>query len=53
MLNYIWLAASAWFMGFFPMLEIYIAIPATMLMGLDTISAIFWAGLGNFFYLFH
>lgn len=35
-------------MGFFPMLEIYIAIPATMLMGLDTISAILWAGLGNF-----
>lgn len=48
MLNYLWLAASAWFMGFFPMLEIYVAIPASMVMGLDAVSSIIWAGFGNF-----
>lgn len=48
MWNYIWLAASAWFMGFFPMLEIYVAIPAAVLMGLDPVSSVLWAGLGNF-----
>lgn len=48
MLNYLGLAASAWFMGFFPMLEIYIAIPASMVMGLDAVSSIIWSGFGNF-----
>ncbi|MBY7141979.1 small multi-drug export protein [Virgibacillus sp. NKC19-3] len=48
MLNYLLLAVTAWFMGFFPMFEIYIAIPVSMAMGLDTISSIVWAGLGNF-----
>lgn len=49
MWNYITLAASAWFMGFFPMLEIYLAIPAAVVMGLDPVSAVIWGGLGNFF----
>lgn len=48
MLNYLGLSATAWFIGFFPMFEIYIAIPATMAMGLDTVSSIAWSGLGNF-----
>ncbi|CAM3669997.1 MULTISPECIES: small multi-drug export protein [Paenibacillus] len=49
MLNYIWLAAIAWFMGFFPMLEIFIAVPAAKGLGLDIVSSVFWCWLGNFF----
>ncbi|WP_040984181.1 small multi-drug export protein [Oceanobacillus jeddahense] len=49
MLNYLGLAATAWFIGFFPMFEIYIAIPATMVMGLDAVSSIIWSSFGNFF----
>ncbi|MFD1388384.1 small multi-drug export protein [Oceanobacillus sp. FSL W7-1293] len=48
MLNYLSLAATAWFIGFFPMFEIYIAIPATMVMGLDAVSSIIWSSFGNF-----
>lgn len=48
MLNYIWLAAIAWFMGFFPLFEIYLAVPASMGLGLDIVSAVFWSWLGNF-----
>ncbi|MDQ0351907.1 putative membrane protein [Alkalibacillus filiformis] len=48
MLEYIWLSLAAWFMGFFPFLEIYLAIPAAMAMGLDVVSAILWSSFGNF-----
>ncbi|GAA0459820.1 small multi-drug export protein [Alkalibacillus silvisoli] len=48
MLEYIWLSFSAWFMGFFPLFEIYLAIPGAMAMGLDMGSAVVWASLGNF-----
>ncbi|NJP36187.1 small multi-drug export protein [Alkalicoccus luteus] len=48
MFDYIWLAFTAWFMGFFPLFEIYIAVPAAMAMGLDMYSALFWSWLGNF-----
>lgn len=48
MLNYILLAATAWFMGFFPLFEIYLAVPASMGLGLDIVSAILWSWLGNF-----
>ncbi|MFD1066552.1 MULTISPECIES: small multi-drug export protein [Oceanobacillus] len=48
MLNYLSLAATAWFIGFFPMTEIYIAVPVTMAMGLDTVSSIVWSSIGNF-----
>ena len=48
MLNYILLAATAWFMGFFPLFEIYLAVPASMGLGLDIVSAMFWSWLGNF-----
>ncbi|SHN34967.1 small multi-drug export protein [Gracilibacillus kekensis] len=48
MMNYIWLAATAWFMGFFPLFEIYLAVPASMGLGLDIVSSVFWSWLGNF-----
>lgn len=47
--NYIWLAATSWFMGFFPLFEIYLAVPASMGMGLGVVSAVFWSWFGNFF----
>lgn len=48
MFDYIWLAVTAWFMGFFPLFEIYLAVPTTMGLGLDIVSAVFWSWLGNF-----
>lgn len=48
MLEYIWLSITAWFMGFFPLFEIYLAIPSTMALGLDMVSSIVWSGLGTF-----
>ncbi|WP_167578615.1 small multi-drug export protein [Jeotgalibacillus proteolyticus] len=45
---YLSLCFSAWLMGFLPMLEIYVALPASMLMGLDPMSCVFWTALGNF-----
>jgi Na+-translocating ferredoxin:NAD+ oxidoreductase RnfA subunit len=47
-LDYFAKAASAWFLGFFPFLEIYLAVPAALAMGLDTLSAIVWPALGNY-----
>ena len=47
-IEYIFLAFSAWFLGFFPLTEIYIAIPAAMAMGLDPVSVFFWCVFGNF-----
>lgn len=47
--NYIWLAATSWFMGFFPLFEIYLAVPASMGTGLGVVSAVFWSWFGNFF----
>ena len=49
MLEYIIKALTALAMGFFPYLEIYVAVPAALAMGLDGFSAVFWSGLGNFF----
>lgn len=44
-----WLKAlSAWFLGFFPLAEIIIAVPASMATGLDDASVLFWTVLGNF-----
>lgn len=44
-----WLAAlSAWLVGFFPLAEIYVAVPIAMAAGLDPASAIFWAVFGNY-----
>lgn len=48
MIQHISLAASAWFMGFFPLTDIHVAIPSTMALGLGTTSAVFWSSLGSF-----
>ncbi len=47
-LDYFAKAASAWFLGFFPFFEIYVAVPAAIAMGLDTVSAIVWPAFGNY-----
>lgn len=44
-----WLEAlGAWFLGFFPLAEIIVAVPAAMATGLDHTSVLFWTVLGNF-----
>lgn len=49
MMSEYWLKAlSAWFLGFFPLAEIIIAVPASMATGLDNASVLFWTVLGNF-----
>lgn len=48
MIEYLSKAGLAWFMGFFPFFEIYVAVPASMALGLDYTSAAFWAIVGNF-----
>lgn len=48
MIEYIIKALTAWFLGFFPYFEIYLAVPAAVIMGLDSFSAIFWPVLGNY-----
>ena len=47
MLDYAARAASAWFLGFFPFFEIYVAVPAAFGLGLDPVSAVVWPVLGN------
>lgn len=48
MVEYIGKAFSAWFLGFFPLAEIYIAVPGAIALGLDDISVVFWTVFGNF-----
>lgn len=50
--NYIAAAALAWFTGFIPLFEIYVAIPVGMAAGLDPVSATVWSALGNIVPLF-
>jgi uncharacterized membrane protein len=50
--NYLSAAALAWFVGFVPGAEIYIAIPVGLAAGLDPVSALIWAALGNIVPLF-
>ncbi len=45
--DYVARAASAWFLGFFPFFEIYVAVPAAFALGLDPLSAVVWPVLGN------
>ena len=47
-LTYLSKAVSASFMGFFPLFEIYLAVPAALAMRLDYVSAVVWPVLGNF-----
>lgn len=46
-LEYALRAATAWFLGFFPFFEIYVAVPAAFALGLDPVSAVVWPVLGN------
>lgn len=46
-MDYLWKAGGAWFLGFFPMAEIYVAVPSAMAMGLDDLSVLLWTVLGN------
>lgn len=48
MIEYVSKAGTAWFLGFFPLVEIYAAVPAAIALGLDYISAAFWAVIGNY-----
>lgn len=48
MLDYAARAATVWFVGFFPLFEIYVAVPLAVGMGLDFVSAVFWSVTGNF-----
>jgi uncharacterized membrane protein len=41
-------AAGTWFTGFFPLAEIYVAVPVGIASGLDPVSVVFWSVLGNF-----
>lgn len=46
--SYLANAAAAFTVGFLPFLEIYLAVPAAIALGLDAVSAVFWSSLGNF-----
>ncbi|USR90906.1 small multi-drug export protein [Phormidium yuhuli AB48] len=48
MIDYIEKVATAWFVGFFPLAEIYIAVPLAMALGLDSLSSVLWPVFGNF-----
>lgn len=46
--DYLARALSTWFAGFFPLAEIYVAVPAAIATGLDPSSVVFWAVFGNY-----
>ncbi len=48
MADYLARALGAWFVGFFPLAEIYVAVPAALAVGLDHFSTVFWSVFGNF-----
>lgn len=48
MTDYLARALGVWFLGFFPLAEIYIAVPAGVAAGLDNGSILFWSVFGNF-----
>jgi uncharacterized membrane protein len=47
MAGYLAKALSVWLIGFFPLAEIYVAVPAGLAMGLDAISTVVWSTTGN------
>lgn len=47
MASYLAKALSVWFIGFFPLAEIYVAVPAGLAMGLDVVSTVVWSVTGN------
>lgn len=46
--SYLAKAFSVWFIGFFPLAEIYVAVPSGLALGLDPVSVVFWSVFGNF-----
>jgi uncharacterized membrane protein len=46
--EYLAKSATAFVLGFAPFVEIYLAIPAAVAMGLDYASAAIWCAVGNF-----
>jgi uncharacterized membrane protein len=48
LLAYLGKGLTTSFLGFFPIFEVYVAVPAGILMGLDYVSAVGWGVTGNF-----
>ena len=48
MVEYVGKAVTVWFMGFVPVSEIIIAVPAGIALGLGYVSVVIWAVFGNF-----
>jgi uncharacterized membrane protein len=48
MIDYLYKSFLVWFLGFFPLFEIYVAVPAGMAMGLDPFSVVLSSVTGNF-----
>lgn len=46
-ITYFWQSGLVFLIGLVPFLEIYVAIPAGLAMGLDPVSSFAWATLGN------
>jgi len=46
-MEYMGAALGVWFLGFVPVGELLIAVPAALAAGLDDVSAIFWTVFGN------
>lgn len=47
-MEYLAKSFSVWFVGFFPLAEIYIAVPAGLALQLDPVSVVCWSVLGNY-----
>lgn len=48
MSEYLIKAFAVWFIGFFPLAEIYVAVPAGLTLGLDIWSVVIWSVFGNY-----
>lgn len=46
-MEYVSAAAGVWFLGFFPLGELVLAVPLALSTGLDNVSAVVWSVLGN------
>ena len=46
--EYLIKAFTVWFIGFFPLAEIYVAVPAGIGLGLDIWSVVVWSVFGNY-----
>jgi uncharacterized membrane protein len=48
-IEYIYKALTVWFIGFFPLFELFIAVPAGFSLKLDPVSIVIFCVAGNFF----